>query len=319
MDIFGIVFESTLALLGIGLLGFLIAKRGLIPENILAVLSRLAIDVALPALVLSSILVRFSVSENPDLWQLPVWWLFFAAVSLILTLLTMLMSQKSTRAEFAIGLLYQNALFLPLIIITGLFGGATPYLAQLFIFTMLHPSMVFSSYHLFFRNRGTGTSMKLQLSRIINPVLVVTIIAIIIQLFSAAEYVPGFLITLLQILGGMTIPLIMIILGGSLYVDFQKKGEIYWAEIIKFVSVKNILFPLVFLGILLLIRPSYNIALLIILQSAVPPITAIPIIAERANGNRAITNQFVVASFIAALVTIPAIMLLFNLFFAAPQ
>jgi predicted permease len=319
MDIFGIVFQSTLALLGIGVLGFLIAKRGLIPENILSVLSRLAIDVALPALVLSSIIIHFSVNENPDWWQLPLWWLLFAAVSLVLTLLTMLMSQKSTRGEFAIGLFYQNALFLPLIIITGLFGGTTPYIAQLFIFTMLHPSLVFSSYHLFFRNKDVGTSLKLQLSRIVNPVLIVTAIAMIIQLFSATQYVPGFIITLVQILGGMTIPLIMIILGGSLYIDFQKKGKIYWAEIIKFVAVKNILFPLVFMGILLLIRPSYNIALLIILQSAVPPITAIPIITERANGNRAITNQFVFASFIVALVTIPAVMALFSLFFPAPQ
>jgi malate permease and related proteins len=315
MDIFGIVFESTLALLGIGVIGFLVARRGFIPENVISVLSRLAIDIALPALVLANILLNFSVSDNPDWWLLPLWWLMFAAISLVLTLLTMLISQKSTRSEFAIGLFFQNALFLPLIIITGIFGAGNAYLAQLFIFTMLHPSLMFSTYHLFFRNKEAAGTVRIQITRIINPILIVTIIAIIIQMFNAVQYIPAFIDTLLQILGGMTIPLIMIILGGSLYIDFQKKGKIYWMEIIKFVVVKNLLFPAVFLGVVLLIKPAYNIALMIILQSAVPPITAIPIIAERAGGNRAIANQFTFASFLAALITLPLVISVFNILF----
>jgi malate permease and related proteins len=315
MDIFGIVFESTLALLAIGVIGFLVARRGFIPENVISVLSRLAIDVALPALVLANILLNFSVSDNPDWWQLPLWWLMFALISLVLTLLTMLISQKSTRGEFAIGLFFQNALFLPLIIITGIFGAGNAYLAQLFIFTMLHPSMVFSSYHLFFRNKEAAATGRMQITRIINPILVVTIIAMIIQLFNAGQYIPEFINTLLQILGGMAIPLIMIILGGSLYIDFQKKGKIYWKEIIKFVVVKNLLFPAIFLGILLLLKPAYNIALMIILQSAVPPITAVPLIAERAGGNRAIANQFIFASFVASLITLPLVISVFNILF----
>jgi predicted permease len=318
MDIFRIVFESTLALLGIGAIGFLIARRGFIPENVLVVLSRLAIDIALPALIFSNIVLNFSASDNPDWWQLPLWWLGFLVISLVLTLLTMLMSQKSTRSEFAVGLFFQNAIFLPLIIITGMFGTANPYLAQLFIFTLIQPSVAFSTYRIFFRNKEAVSSIRLQLTRIINPILIATLIAVAIQLLNVGSYIPGFIFTLLQILGGMSIPLLMIILGGSLYVDFQRKGKIYWKEVIKFVAVKNLLFPAVFLGILLLLKPSYNIALMIILQSAMPPITAIPIMAERAGGNRTITNQFVFASFLVALISIPLVVAVFNIFFPGP-
>ena len=64
----------------------------------------------------------------------------------------------------------------------------------------------------------------------------------------------------------MTIPLLMIILGGNIYLDFQNKGQLQFAEIVKFVIIKNLAFPLVFLGMLLIVRPSYHIALLIMLQ-----------------------------------------------------
>ncbi len=110
----------------------------------------------------------------------------------------------------------------------------------------------------------------------------------------------------------------MKILGGNIYVDFQKKGEIYTKEIIKFVLLKNIMFPLIFLSALIITRPPYAIAIILLLQSAVPPITTVPLLTERAGGNRAIVNQFIVASFILSLLTIPAMMYIFSMFFTAP-
>ena len=318
MHTFNIVFQSVLALLGIGFLGFWIARRGMIPENILGVLSRLAIDIGLPAIVFANILVQFSPSKFPDWWHLPLWWIFFTVIALLLSLLATFISQKSTRGEFALSLFFLNAIFFPLIIITGLFGTASPYISQLFIFVFLHPPMFFSTYFLFFRTKTDGQKRQFQLARILNPVLFATIIAVALQLFNIRSLLPDFVLTIFQILGGMSLPLIMIILGGSLYLDFKKKGEIFWQEIIKFVIVKNIVFPLVFLGILILLKPSNTIAFMIILQSVVPPITAIPIATEREGGNRAITNQFILASFLASIVTIPLIFALYNIFFSLP-
>ena len=140
MDIFVIVLQSVLILLGIGLIGFWITRRGIIPENVLGFLSRLAIDIALPCLVFASILVNFSPEKFPDWWQLPLWWFLFAAVSLVLTLVTMFLSRKGTRGEFGMNLLYQNGLFFPLIVISGVFGTDAPYLPQLYVLSSSTPS-----------------------------------------------------------------------------------------------------------------------------------------------------------------------------------
>ncbi len=314
MDVFIIVLESVLVLLGIGVIGFWIARRNVIPENVLGFLSTLALDIALPCTVFANIIVNFTPSEFPNWWQLPLWWLFFTAVALILTLITGYISDRNTRAEFNISLFYQNGIFFPLIILSGIFGTNTPYIAQLFIFIMLHPTLFFSSYQLFFKKAG-GT---VRWNRILNTVLIATFIAIIIQIAGIKDYLPEFIISIFEILGAMALPLVMIILGGSLYLDFRQKGEFYYKEIIKFLIIKNIVFPLVFLAILILLKPSYNIALIFILQSAVPPITGIPIVTERVGGNKSIATQFVFSSFVLSMISIPAIFHLFSQFFPMP-
>jgi predicted permease len=315
MDIFVVVLQSVLVLLGIGLIGFWITRRGIIPENVLSLLSRLAIDIALPCMVFASIMVNFSPEQLPDWWQLPLWWFAFAAVSLVLTLATMFISRKETRGEFALNLFFQNGLFMPLIIMSGIFGTDSIYIPQLYIFIIFHPVLFFGAYQLFFRNKS---QTRIQWVRIFNPILIATVLAVIVQLLNARDYLPDFVQSILQILGGMALPLILIILGGSLYLDIRQKGRFYYGEIIKFVIVKNLIFPLAVLGLLIWWRPDYSLALIFILEAAVPPITGTPIVTERAGGNKSISNQFVLSSFVFSVVSIPVVFLIYSRFFPMP-
>jgi predicted permease len=315
MHIFIIVLQSVLVMLGIGVIGFWITRRGIIPENILGILSRLAIDIALPCMVFSSTFINFSPEKFPNWWQLPLWWFAFAAVSMVLTVITSFISKKETRGEFALNAFFQNGLFLPLIIISGVFGTNAPYIPQLYIFIVFHPVVFFSTYHLFFRSK---TRVKMQWQRVFNPILIATVLAVVVRLYGGDKYLPDFVNSILVILGAMALPLIMIILGGSLYLDFKQKGKIYYAEIIKFLAVKNIIFPLAFLALLVVFKPVYSIALLFILESAIPPITGTPIMTERAGGNKSIANQFVLSSFIFSVISIPVIFWLFTRYFPMP-
>ncbi|MFC2067712.1 AEC family transporter [Chloroflexota bacterium] len=318
MDIFLIILEAVLVLLGIGVIGFWITRRGIIPETAHGLILRLAIDIALPCLVFANILTNFSPKELPDWWQLPLWWFLFAAISFVLMLVTKYVSNKDTRSEFAINLFYQNGLFFPLIVISGVFGTDAPYLPQLYIFIILHPIMFLSTYNFFFKSRRG----KLKWNRIYNPIIIAVILAVTLQLFGTRNYVPDFIYSILQTLGAMALPLIMIILGGSLYLDVKQKGKLYFVEIVKFIIIKNVVFPFAFLGILILLdlyySISYSIALLFVLESAVPPVTATPILTERAGGNKPISTQFVFSSFIFSVVSIPVIFSVFSKFFPTP-
>ena len=315
MDLFITTFESVAVLLGIGLIGFLIIGKRIVPGNILGLLSPLALEIALPSLIFVNIIQNFSPSDFPDWWHLPIWWGVFTLLSAVLTFIFMFVSQKKTRREFAISLFYQNGIFFPLAVLAGMFGDDSSYIVFLFLFTIFYAAFFFSTYHFFFKHKENN---KLNWKKIIHPVLIATILAVIIRLGGVQNAVPDFVISIFALLGGMTLPLIMIILGGNIYIDFKKKGQLQIFEIAKFVIIKNFLFPMLFLSILIIIQPSYYIALIILLQSAVPPVTAVPLVTERSGGDRPVVNQFIVGSFISSLVSIPAMVYLFEIFFTAP-
>jgi predicted permease len=318
MNVMLVTFQAVAALLGVGLLGFWIIGRKRVSAETMGFLSSLSIDIAIPCLTLSSLIIDFSPKQNPDWWRMPIWWIGFAIIALVLSLLSSYLVKKEYRGEFITGTWFQNGLFFPIVILVGLFGAQNPYLPLLFLFVFLHPTVMFSTYSLFY-GKKTETP-KLNFRRLINPVLVTTIVGLGIALVGLKPYVPAFINTIILMVGAMASPLFMLILGGTIYHDFKGAGQgtrkIYYGEIIKFVAVKNLLFPLVFLGLLFWIRPDYPLALIIILEAAVPPVTAIPIFAERSGGNRVLASQLVLASFLVSIVSIPIVLLLFNRFFS---
>lgn len=314
MNLFITTFESVAVLLGIGIIGFWIIRRRIIPGNILGFLSPLALDIALPSLIFVNIIQDFSPGDFPDWWQLPLWWVFFTVVAGGLTSVFMFTSKKTTRREFAISLFYQNGIFFPLAILAGMFPNDPSYIVSLFLFTIFYAAFFFSTYRFFFKKKETRF---LNWRKIVHPVLIATILAVFIKLVGVRDVIPNLVIQIFVLLGGMTIPLIMIILGGNIYVDFHKKGRIQVMELTKFVIIKNFLFPLIFLGFLFILKPSFHIAIIILLQSAVPPVTAVPLVTERSGGDRSVVNQFIVGSFVSSLFSIPLMVFLFDMFFTS--
>lgn len=308
MDIFITTFESVAVLLGIGLIGFLVIKRGILPENVLEILSSLALKIALPSLIFSNIITNFIPKNSPDWWQLPIWWLIFTGFLALLTYIFSRISKKEFRREFSISLFYQNGIFFPVAILSGIFGDASNQIVFLFLFTIFYPVFFFNTYQIFFKQKMQGSNLK----RILNPVLIFTFTAILLRIFGLHIYVPDFVIQIANTVGGMTLPLIMLVIGGNIYLDFHKRGKLYLYEILKFVIVKNFIFPFILISILFFVRLDYTIALLLVLQSAVPPVTAVPIFTHRCGGNQSISNQFVVSSFIFSLISIPIALAVFN-------
>jgi predicted permease len=304
-------FESVALLLGLGMVGFWLISRKILFGEAISFLSILALDIALPSLVFVSVILRFKPEDFPGWWKLPLWWLVFTILAAAITGLFMLIAKKGLRREFGITLFFQNGLFFPLAILTGMYGSDSEYIVYLFFFMIFFPTLFFSTSHFFFG----GRAKKFDWTKIVNRVLIATLLAVFIRLIGVHGYFPGFVVAGLKMIGDMALPILMIILGGNIYIDFQNKGTIYAGEIIKFLIVKNILFPLACLLFLLLVRPPYHIALLMILQSAVPPITAVPLFVERFGGNRSLVNQFMFTSFIFSLVTIPCSIYLFRYFF----
>ena len=316
MDIALITFESVSILLGIGIIGFWIIRSEILPITILRSLNPLALDIALPSLIFIDIITDFDPLLYPDWWQYPLWWAVFTIFAGLCTILFRYVSQKKTRNEFSISLFYQNGIFFPLAILSGMFPTSERYVISLFLFILFFPAFFFTTYHLFFQDSDLKNH-SITLKKIIHPTLIATIIGILICLINVQQYIPTTIVSVLTLLGGMALPLLMIILGGNIYINYKKKGVSDKGETLKFILIKNFVFPLCFIGFLLLFYEYIppEIAFIMFLQSAVPPVTAIPMVTERMSGNHELTSQFTMASFILSLISIPLMVYVYQLFF----
>ena len=307
MYIFISAFQAVATLLFIGVIGAWMIKRKMVGKNFFSLLSPLALEIALPALVFTNIVNNFNPAEKTDWWMLPLWWVFFTVIAFIVTLIGRFFARGTNKREFGTSLFYQNGIFFPLAILYGMYGKDSGYVVDLFLFTIFYAAFFFNTSFLFFKGKG-----KIEWKKIFHPVFLATALAVILKLIGFSSFIPSFIISALEMVGAMSIPLLLIILGGNILVDFQNVGKLYVKEIIKFLVFKNLIMPFVMLGIILLIKPSYNVALILMIESAMPPVTSTPLITERNGGDRTIVNQFLLFSFLLSLVSIPLMMYLFN-------
>ncbi|MCK5823199.1 MAG: AEC family transporter [Bacteroidales bacterium] len=314
MDVYWNIFESISILIGIGIIGFIIIARKIVPIKILEVVSPLILEIALPCLIFTNIINRFSPESMELWWTLPLWSFAFAGITLLFTFITMRIIKTQNKPEFTISLLYPNFIFIPLLVIQNLFGENSNMLVELFLFTLIFPAFLFNTYYLFFKNKQKETK-KFDWSKIFNPILIATALAVIIKLTGANDYIPNAFLKITKIIGNTALPLILIVIGGNVYVDFKRKGEIHTKQILLFVALKNFILPFLVLAVILIIRPRVSVAFLFVLISAVPPITAIPILTEKVGGNSSISNQLLIASYITSIISIPLIILLFTHFY----
>lgn len=316
MDIFILTFEAVITIIGIGFLGFWILMRKLLPEDVIQILTPLAIDIAMPCLVFSNIMKSFNPEQHHNWYQFPLWWVVFTAGAFIFTIVFSFLVKSEYRSEFRTGVMYHNGIFIPLGIIRGVYGPESVYLSDLFLFTFLFPAFFFNTYHFFFKQPEEGKKYSFQWRMLRNPILIATGISMALKLTGASVFIPSVVIKIATVVSEMALPLIILIIGGSIYIDFQKKERFMPLEVMVFVVVKNFIFPAVALLLLSIFRPSFNVALILLLAAASPPITAFPIVTEKAGGSRGLANQMLAGSFITALVSIPLGMWILNMIYS---
>lgn len=299
MQIFLSTFSSVSGLLVIGIIGFFLVSKKYLDEKIFSFLSTLSLEISLPCMIFADIITKFDPIKQENWFFYPLYWVVTTIFITLISFFGKFLSPKETRKEFFVSLLFQNGIFFPLAIFSTVdsFNG---YKIDLFLFMMFYAAFLFNTFSFFY----SGKIEKLNISKTFHPVLIATLIALILKLSSLSTFFPSFLIDALKMVGSMSVPLLILILGGNIYVDLKRSKKFYVKTILSFVLLKNFLFP--FFGILILyfLKLPQNISTIILLELAVPPITALPILIERNKGNSSVANQLVLFSFLVSPVSI---------------
>ncbi|MEO0288830.1 MAG: AEC family transporter [candidate division WOR-3 bacterium] len=300
MQILVSTFSSVLGLLVIGIFGFFLVSKKYLDEKIFSFLSTLSLEISLPCMIFSDIITKFDPIEQEKWFFYPLYWIFTTIFITSISFIGKFLSPKENRKEFFVSLLFQNGIFFPLAIFSTV-DSFVGYKIDLFLFMMFYAAFLFNTFSFFY----SGKIEKLNISKTFHPVLIATLIALFFKFSTLDKFIPSFVVDALKMVGSMSIPLLILILGGNIYVDLKRSKKFYTGTIILFVFLKNFIFP--FLGILILyfLKLPQNISTIILLELAVPPITALPILVERNNGNSGLANQLILFSFLISPVSIP--------------
>jgi len=324
------VLETTFMLLLAIFAGYVLRRKKVLDGHTTSQLSAFVVDIAFPLLVFTSMLGSADPGALAESWYVPL-----AGMAVILlamgtgTLVSPLFSRSDAArrgsAAFAIGM--PNWIFIPLPLAVSLFGMTGERIVLLFNLGAL---LVFWSLGVGILEGGSpgGGSLRRAL---LNPGLLATLLGILTALvFPAARTLEGaditglslplsmlsILVKAMAFLGGITVPLSMIVTG-SLLAEAGTR-EAWNHRVMGITFFRLLVFPGIVLGLLCLagaagLRLPREICMVLVIISAMPVAVSCSIVAEKVGGDVDLISHAILVSTLASVVTVPAFVWLLRL------
>lgn len=296
----GLLFKILGKVFLMVLFGYILKRLRIINDEFQSQLSNLLIKAILPVSILSSSCNKFSKELSHGLFITAIICLVYYVFSLIFTtfLSRHFKSDKETKKIFITMSVFANVGFIGFPIATELYGDNG----------MLYAVIYNMFFQIFFFTYGTNllsNKGKLKIKDIFKtPVTISSFLAIIIYL-SPFRF-PSFIGESLSTVGGMMVPLSMIIIGCSL-VDV-KPSEILKDRYSYLVSLlRLILFPLIIFSLLFIFKIRGEVAIILTILTALPSGSLNAILAKQYNCNPKYATRTVVQSMVLMIVTLPII------------
>jgi len=293
----------------LGALGFVLVKKSFLGQACLDSLSKIVVEITLPLLIFCQLIKDFRFSLYP------LWW-FFPFLSLAITLAGLLLgylfsgliSGRQHKTQFLGLVAFQNSGYLPLALIAALLPKeqADTMFTYLFLFLMGFNLIVWS-FGVFLLS--ARESRKLELGSLFSPPVIACLSSLVIIFLGWNKFIPQTVLKPLRLIGDCTLPLAMLVVGGSLAAI--RLGQIDKKAIALIVLLKLILLPLTGLLLLLKFKVFGLLGLLVLMQLAVPSATSLSVIVRHYKKEDLLISQGVFFSHIASLVTLPVFLSLY--------
>lgn len=292
------------------IIGFILRKKSVVDERSQKTLSEILLNVTLPFTILSSSQCAFSVLMVKSM--IAVAGASFAYYLCSLIALSFIIGKTKIPPEekkvFITTAIFANTGFVGIPLVGSILGDTGSLLATVYNFMY---NIFFYSYgaHLLSGKRGS-------IKDFINPVLLSSLLSVV--LFIIPYRVPGFVVDTFELVGNMTIPLSMIILGSTLAtVDVKKlltdiKGYVVC-------GLRLVLWPSIMMIAIIIVRQFVYISpvtmIALIIMTALPSGTMNVIYCEKYNCAPKFAARVVIMSILIMLITVPILTLIARTYF----
>jgi predicted permease len=251
------------------------------------------------------------VSAFPDWWIYPLLSVAVSGAGFVFGYIVLRSDKLGIRhPEEFLGLTtFQNSGYLPLPLVASLLpsGTADRMFIIIFLFLLGFNMMIFSAGVFILSPAGTR---RFDPKKMLNPPVVATLAALLVSLAGGQRFVPEWLLRPAELLGRCTIPLSVLVVGGNL--ALMKVEKMGGRPVISALLIKLIILPLFFFGIIFLFRPNPLMALLLILQAAMPPAVLLTVVCRNQDCEDKLITQSIFYGHLVSIITIPLILALFQ-------
>lgn len=266
------LFISTLNQMGVlgfyMIIGFVVAKLGIVDSKSTTLLSKLENNVFLPALVLYTFMENFNVISLSQSWKLLLFSLGTEIVIIPIAILSAKIASKDgfIRRMYTYGLSFSNFGFMGNAVVQALFSPSfyqSYIIFTLPLWTLIYiwgvPTLLIERSEDAREGTGKGKIVK-SLKSLINPMFIALLIGALIGITGIGELLLSFndgkgifLTQVIKVCGDCMSPIAMIMTGITFaFIDIKKvlaNVSIYFVAVLRL-----IVYPLVFGGIALIVR-----------------------------------------------------------------
>lgn len=299
------VVEQVVIMAMLCAVGVLCRKLKIITADTTKHLTSLAINIALPAVIIMSYQKPFNAEMLEGLLISFFLAIVSFAISLVLIPLIVRNKDKSAQAVERFSAIYSNCSFMGIPLIQGIYGEEGVFLqtAYITVFNLL------SWTHGYIMMKGEKAGIKEVAKSLLSPCVISTVVGI--ALFLCNISFPSFIGSFLRHLGNLNTPMAMIIAGSTIsevnFIKALKKPRLYYVCFLKLIVL-----PAILMGICLLLKFDSMISGVSIMVCACPSAALCTMLALRFNKNAGYSTEIFAVSTVLSVLSLPLILSVFE-------
>lgn len=298
------------------LIGYVVSRSGIVPDNASKVLSKLENTVFIPALVMGTFMTEFTVAKTTTAWQFFLGGLVVAVISCPLAILIARACSKDSyiRKIYTYGLAFSNFGFMGYAVVNTLFpelfNNYVIFTLFLWVFIYLWgvPILLIPADG---ADAAAKRSLKNRMKSFVNPMFIAMLIGIVLGLTAQWFTVPAFMGEAVGTLGKCMSPVAMLITGITISKINLKETfttiSIYVVSVIRLIAI-----PMVAIVALMFLPIPRDVAFCTVCALAMPLGLSTVVVPSGYGLDTRVAAGMALISHLLSCITIPIIFMLFN-------
>ncbi len=305
MSIFSTTLNQIAFLFGFIVIGYILVKLKILPENSSMVLSKLENTIFIPALVMGTFIENFTIERISESWKLLFVSFIIACIAIPFAILIskLITKDKYIQKIYTYGLSFSNFGFMGNAVVSGLFPDV---FFEYLIFTLPLWILIYlwGVPRLLIFDTEKKQTFKESLKSFVNPMFIAMLIGIIIGLLNIQ--LPKWIMSLINVSGDCMSPIAMILTGIVVSSISLKKTfinvRIYIVSIIRLIII-----PVLFIVASLFLKISETTYICALCSLAMPLGLNTIVIPSALGKDTSIAAGMTVISHLLSCITIPLI------------